>query len=141
MPKPSMRLALVLSLAFNLFLAAVLVAPWVLPRSERAGDPGRFAARLAERLPEADRTAFQDAYKLHAPAVREGFEAGREARERARAALAAEPFDRQSAEAAFADWRKATEATQTALHAAILEAAPHLSPEGRSRLVRNRGRR
>lgn len=60
--------------------------------------------------------------------------------DRAHAALAAEPFDRQALEAAFEESRARHRALETAVQAMVLETAGELSPEGRRRLLRHRPR-
>lgn len=134
-PRLTLRLGLVLSLALNLFLAAALAAPHVLPPPPGRDREARIVERIVERLPAEDRPVFRDAHARHADKLKSEFQAWRQARADARAALAAEPLDAAALERALAESRRASEAIQATMHAVTLEAAPKMSPEGRRGLL------
>lgn len=134
-PKPSLRLALTLSLALNLFLLAVLAAPYVFPSPPRQRGEARMAERIVQRLPEADRPIFRSAHERHAATLQRTFQAVREARAQMRDALGAEPFDPAKFDQAVRTWRQTSDAAQQAIHAMMLDAAPRMSVEGRVALL------
>ena len=133
--RPSLRLALTLSLALNLFLIAVLAAPHLLPKPPRERGEARFTERILRRLPEADRPAFQAAHERHAATLQRSFDAMRDSRARMREALGSEPFDPAKFDRAVEDWRKTSDAARQAYHAMMLDAAPKMSSSGRVALV------
>ena len=133
--KPSLRLALTLSVAVNLFLLAVIAAPHVFPPPPRERGEARVVERILRQLPEPDRPAFQAAHERHAPTLQRTFEAVRESRARMREALGSEPFDPAKFDRAVEDWRKTSDAARQAIHAMMLDAAPKMSSQGRVALV------
>lgn len=137
--RPSLRLALTLSLALNLFLLAVLAAPHLFPPSRERGE-ARFIERITRRLPEADRPAFREAHERHAERLRQAIEAMRESRAGMRAALGAEPYDPEALARAAETWRQASDAARQVFESMIQDAAPAMSPEGRVALVPGRRR-
>ena len=133
--KPSLRLALTLSLALNLFLLAVLAAPHVIPSPPRERGEARMAERIAKRLPEADRPIFRSAHERHAGTLQRTFQAVRDSRQQMREALGEEPFDPAKFDQAVRNWRQTSDAAQQAIYAMMLDAAPKLSREGRVALL------
>lgn len=131
LPPPSLRLALIASLAVNVFLIAAFAAPHLMPDRPRERSESRIAERIAGRLPEADRPIFRETHARHQAELARSFETMREARRQVRATLEAEPFDRAAFDRAAEASQQASEAAQGAIHAMIAEAAPRMSAKGR----------
>ena len=128
-----LKIALAVSVAINLLFIGLAAG-----RVFGPGPFGRMGAfeRAAEALPPAEADQFRQIMRQHRSRMADEFKAMRQAREDVRAALRAEPFDRTRLERALAEVRQRSEATQQSLHAALVEGAARMSPEGRERLSR-----
>lgn len=134
-PRPSLRAALILSLAANVFLIAVFAAPHLLPPPPRERGENRIAERIARRLPEPDRPVFREAHARHQAALARSFDALGASRARMRETLSAQPFDAATFARAAAESQRASDLVQTAIYAMIADAAPQMSAKGRQFLV------
>ena len=134
------------SLALNLFLGGVMVGGVLAPRQDAAAGPGGFGGlianmrQVAAELPPDQQAALHEAMGRHRSEIRQDLVALRDARQATLAALAAEPFDRQAVEAAFAELLRRSQAAQAAIQDAILDAAERLPADARQELV-DAGRR
>lgn len=134
------RWVLPASLAFNVFLATVLVMrePGPPPRPPGGGPPGplHIAERLAADLPAADAAVLRAAIARHAQEleVRNSVWTGLPAR--IGTALAAPSFDLEGLRAILAEGREAHAAMDDAVAQVILEAASAMSAEGRQAVAR-----
>jgi uncharacterized membrane protein len=154
-PPPGRRrrwlgLALVLSLAVNLFLVGILAGGW-LARGPAAGfDPAAGPAsipHMIRALPPTARDAALERFAERRRALRGQMTALRRARQSVYEALTAEAFDRAALEAALGDLREQVAALQAGLHEAIVAVAERLEAEDRREmaetlrgLARHRGR-
>ncbi len=126
-------IALVASLALNLFLGGVFAANWRLHGlGQDTFTANPFAVFWArEPLEEPARATFRRIWTEHAdelrPRVREMHAARRLVSER----LADENFDPEELTRALTDLRAATQASQSAMHAALVELTADLTPEER----------
>lgn len=125
------------ALALNLFLGSVLAGRWM-ARSERTWSLASMIERRAERLPEADAAVLRTAFDEQKAGLETLVDQLRAARERARAAANAEPFEAAALQAALAQVRSRTGAVQEAFHDLYLEVAPALSSAGRRGLFERR---
>jgi uncharacterized membrane protein len=143
------RVALIASIALNLFLAGLvgvwLVRPAVFRPS--AGPPSavglpadRLGERLARRLPAPDKPIIRDAFKNHEQDIRQRLDEWRSASQVTRRSLRANPFDPDAFTAAFNRAEDARNGYQRAVHQAVREAAAAMSPEGRIKLTQPPGR-
>ena len=138
-----LRVALIASLALNLFFAG-LMGVWAvkpLVRDHRGPGPGEgIVERLAGRLPEADQPILRQAFAKR-PDIGRLLDEARKAQQDARRSLRADPFDPDAFQAAAERVRTARDAAQSEIHQAVREAATRMSAEGRARLARGRGDR
>ncbi|MBM3545343.1 MAG: periplasmic heavy metal sensor [Alphaproteobacteria bacterium] len=124
--------ALIVSLALNLFLGAVVgMRYWREHQrsSERAmmGPMGRIAAGL----PESGRAKVKAVMEGRQAQIREQSREFRRARSEAMQTLAAEPFDKAKAEAAFVEARRRANAMSELMQSTMIEASAQLTPEER----------
>lgn len=134
-----LRLALIASIALNLFFVGIVGVWAVKPLlRDREGPPGgatTMTERMASRLPEADRPILRQAFEKRHDDIRRLFDEARAAQRESRRALRANPFDPQAFTAASDRSRAARDAAQAAFSQAIREAATNMSPEGRAKLA------
>lgn len=128
-----LKIALAVSVVLNLLFIGLAAG--------RIFGPGPFGRawhldRAAEALPPAEADEFRAIMRRHRSEMAEQFKAARRAREQVREVLRAEPFDRARLERELAEVRQRSDAMQRSLHAALVEAASRMSPEGRERLSR-----
>lgn len=135
-------IALFASLALNLFLGGVMVGRWLAPQPPAAAfEAGGFGGLIANMraaaamLPAEQQAALREAMGHHRTEIRQELIALRDARQAALATLAGEPFDRGATEAAFVELQMRSQAVQTAIHEAMLDAAERLPVEARRHLV------
>lgn len=140
-----LKIALVGSVALNLFLAGVIGA-WVLrpqfvERSASASPPtaGSIASRMAARLPNADRPILHQAFEAHEREIGEHFKQWRMAQQMTRLALRNDPYDGDAFTAAFERAQEARDKFQMAIHQATREAAGRMSHDGRMKLAQSPG--
>ena len=142
----SRRLAylLIVSLAVNLFLGGLYAGQW-LEDWRRGPDfrhlgPMRFHfGAFVDDLPRDAQVMARDAVERHRGELRAAIGGLRQARRDARAALRAEPFVPQDLEAALSALRQHAGEAHLAMHRAMLELTPKLSPEGRRALADSLG--
>ncbi len=145
---PTLRklsIALALSLGLNFFLAGFVASRVWLRRHHEDGPPHQgmgphpMAGPMGMLQDVDDPVLHKRAEKVFG-ARRDHFERDRkrmnEARAKVAEALSREPPDRAALEAAFGELRNVTTASQTELHAGLIELAPTLTPEQRQKLIR-----
>lgn len=133
------RWPLYLSLFLNVVLiAAIAFGAWQLSKwRDRLGPMSGWMPREVERvLPEASREKVKVVREKYRGTFQPLFAAGRDARDKLTAVLAAEPFDPAAARAAFAAVRQADAALAEATSEVMVEIASVLTPEER-KLVRD----
>ena len=140
-------LALLLSLAVNLFIGGILVGRWfrdqpvesLRTEASLAQQNQRpvFAMfqRISRKLNSEERRLFRDAVVSHRAELRSAYRGVRQARQALRRTLRAEPYDRQALEAALAELRARKDTFERTLHRAALDGIERLPPAGRQRLV------
>jgi uncharacterized membrane protein len=130
-------IALVASLALNLFLGGMFVASWGIqigPRDDAAANPfAVFWARNA--LGEPAGAMLRRVWGRHAAEFRPRVREMRVARRHVSERLAAADFDRAALVEALADLRAKTLASQGAMHAALVDLAGELTVEERRDLA------
>lgn len=139
---------LVVSLGINLFLGSMILGRhFFRPHPDRFAERAERAVPAADRplrnitqrmfaaLPDNERPALEAALAEQRSALSQASRANREAREKVRDALAADPYDPAAVDRAFAELRTRTEEVQRAMHGAISSAAAKMTPEGRKRLA------
>ena len=142
-----LALLLVLSLAGNVFLGGLYAGAWLGEKDgteEASGDgkggdakdqPGlRILRRMAEALPEGERASFEAAIAGERDKLLAASLAMKDAREKVRAVIKAEPFDRAQLDAAFADMRDKSRIFFEMMHGVMANAVEKLSPEARHKL-------
>lgn len=144
------RRGLVASLGLNLFLLGLLGAqfwqgrgrapetPQAMASLGLTGRPGETLARIAALLPPEDAAVLRGAFRARLAELVAAGGASRAALEQARRDLAAEPLDLARLRADLLAAREARQRLSPLLEAALLEAAPRLSPAGRNTLARAR---
>lgn len=139
-------IALVVSLALNLFLGGMLAARCVWhPKGPPHGMRRMPLQALRNRLGPEAHAAIDQVDAKHSEAIRERMHEAREARRRAMDALTVDPFDETKAREAHADFRSKEAAAREAMHEALVELAAALPAEQRAQLgtamSKRRGRR
>lgn len=113
----------------------LMVAGWLL--GQRMAAPERMERgmlrQIAQSLPEEVRAPLREEVRSRRGELFRAFRALRVAREEVRAAIGAEPFDRERLAAALAEQRRRMNALQTQLHEAMLATASDLDAEARQR--------
>ena len=139
-------IALVVSLALNLFLGGMMTTRWMMgplhPPHRGMGMPVRsLKSSLGRHLDPSVHGILEKVDAKYQETIRnrmiEAGEAGRVAKQ----VLAAEDFDEPKAKQAFADLRAKHGAARQAMHEALLELAAALPPHERAKLGRAWGRR
>lgn len=138
------RIILFGSLAFNLFFVGVVGAVavrnyWVHPMRPIALAPARTAAeridRLAAILPPEDAEKLHAQFATNEASVEAAHAAYRNAQERIRTALRAQPFEVGPLRAAMGEARAARQSLDLALEDVIVKGAEQMSPAGRNKLA------
>ncbi|MBL8700379.1 MAG: periplasmic heavy metal sensor [Alphaproteobacteria bacterium] len=150
-------IALLASLATNLFLAGLLVGDWLRPRDvgpprslPRAADAPPnggtgetlirgIVQRALAAIPADQRGAVERRLAGHRLEIQRASRELRAARERVRDAFLAEPIDRPALERAYAEQRERNLALQAATQNAVLEAMADLPLETRRAVVATLG--
>mgnify|MGYP001555972778 CR=1 FL=1 len=147
------KIALVVSIAFNLFLAAILgvglyrrhaesrLAEQAAVGTESGAPTARALARALAVLPPADAVLLSDAVARHRRELAVAAFAFARAMRETRAALAADPVDADRLRAALEEARRRREAFGPILEEILLDAAPKMSAEGRATLAQLERRR
>jgi Spy/CpxP family protein refolding chaperone len=141
-----LRILLIVSLAINLFVggavaaAAIVGSGWFGQVFGFGHHPVRITGmpsprQLRAMLDESDQAILEEMLETRRAAFRENLEAMFAAREAAAQAVAAEPFDRDRVEAAFADLRAREAAVALAAQGAVLDLVAQLGPEGRAKVA------
>ena len=135
------RIALLLSLALNVALGAMLAwhhGPW---RGERGGRhapslPHLFDVRALRRvIPDERQPVLQPIFEKHRPEMRSRLHALFAARGDVRQAIAAEPFDPVALQSAFARLREADRATAEQAQTMMAEVLAVATPEERRKMA------
>ncbi len=130
-------IALVASLALNLFMGGMFVASWGIQSG--LGDdaaPNPFAVFWArDSLGKPAGAMLRRVWGRHAAEFRPRVREMRAARRHVSESLAADDFDRLALTEALADLRAKTLASQSAMHAALVDLAGELTVEERRNLA------
>lgn len=137
-------LALVVSLGLNLFVGGLVLGhrlhrephgDWTRPQhAENEPRIFGFVGRMASALPLGDRKQFIGAMETYHGELAAADARLRQARQKVRDAMAADPFDRTALENAFADVRTSMTDVQKVLHGALADAVSRLPPAARKDL-------
>lgn len=138
----SIRILLIVSLALNLTLGAGL-AWWGWQVHRNQTNAARFDGRPMFR-PDALRASLRGerselvdrVMAHHRDRMRNQIQSLRQAREDVRAAMLAEPFQRERLDAAFAQLRSAEASTATEAHALVGDLVEQAEPRERQRIAR-----
>ncbi|BBK30144.1 putative membrane protein [Stella humosa] len=132
--------ALLLSLAFNVFLGSALVGRFA--HDQTRGDPTMLTGfrSFAEGLPANARETVRDSFRARRGEISRERRELREARQRVTQALAAEPFDAGAARRAFDSLRHANDGMARVTQEAVVEAAGKLPVELRREMQERRPR-
>lgn len=133
----TLAVALLVALALNLFLGSVIAGHWM-QGGQRSWSATSIVERRAERLPATDAEVLRAAFEARSTDLEASFDALRDAREQARAAAGAEPFDAEALAGALAEVRARTHHLHEGFHELYLEVAPQMSAEGRRALFERR---
>lgn len=140
--------SLALNLALGVGLAWLAARPGHPPAEARAREPRPMfhPDALRRALPEGRRELIDGVLASHREAMHARIGRMAQAREGVREAMAAEPFERERLDAAFAQLRDAESRTAQEAHALLADLATRATPEERERLsgllaVRHRGER
>lgn len=130
-------LAIGFSVALNIFLVGFLLAQLWTGHTQPAPEalaPREILRQLAEQLPAADVEHLRRAFSGRLPELVRARREVRAASERARADIAAVPFDAAKLRADLEATRAAREKLRPLIEQALLEALPQMSEEGRKTL-------
>ena len=130
-------LALLLSLAGNLFLGGIVAARWI-NRPEPGVGPAQGPQLALRGVPREYRKAIEDALAAKRPEITTALEATRQARNKIREALSAEPFNAAVLQTAYATLRESSMIAQQKYNEATVEAAAKLPAEVRKAMARAR---
>ena len=134
-----LAIALVASLAINLFLGGMATSRWLFhgpPGAHGVGPDGigHFNRRAAHEALDPDvRSLVEAVWRERIDDIRPRIRAARKARHEVMRALIAEPIDAAALEAAYAALRARTDEAQTAVHGALAQVAQMLPPDQRKR--------
>jgi Spy/CpxP family protein refolding chaperone len=141
-----LRIALVISLALNVFVAAAIVADAVTHRGwvgeqlgfrDRRPDPFGVPSprRLRGVLSEPDRAILEATMETHRPRFRDQLKGMFEARRAVADAVRAEPFDQAKLRTAFADLQARHGALASEAQEMLSDLVGRLGPEGRAKIA------
>ncbi len=134
-----LAIALVASLAINLFLGGMATSRWLFhapPGAHDAGPDGigHFNRRAAHKALDPDtRRRVEAIWRDRIDDIRPRIRAARKARRDVMRELIAEPIDATALEAAYARLRARTDEAQSAVHGVLAEVAQMLPPDQRRR--------
>ncbi len=138
-----LAIALVASLAINLFLGGMATSRWLFHAPPGAHDDagpdgiGHFNRRAAHKALDPDtRRRVEAVWRDRIDDIRPRIRAARKARHDVMRELMAEPIDATALEAAYAALRARTDEAQTAVHGVLAEVAQMLPPDQRRRFFR-----
>lgn len=140
-----LRAALIVSLAFNLFVIGVVSAGWIggwdllpFPRQEEQRvslmtlpNPRQLRAVL----PESDREIMETFLTERRPEIRPYLRDLASAREQVVLALRGEPFERDQLEKTLTELRERQTVTAVVVQAAFVDLMERINPEGRARVA------
>jgi len=138
------KIALVISLVTNIFIVGAVAGAFgarVRDQQQMRGgrSPGVVGGnpmmRAGDRLPEAERMAFREAVRRQGGPAQPYLREAREGRLEAARVLAADPYDRAAALAAFARARTADMKARESLETAVVEFAAGLGADNRRALA------
>jgi len=142
-----LALLLLLSLAGNVFLGGLYAGAWLGDEDgteeassdgkggEAKDQPGlRIFRRMAEALPDAERATFEAAIAGERDKLAAAGLAMRDAREKVRAVIKTEPWNRTALDAALADMRAKSRTFFEMMHGVMANAVAQLSPEARRKV-------
>ncbi|MBW2525155.1 MAG: periplasmic heavy metal sensor [Deltaproteobacteria bacterium] len=138
-------IALVVSLALNLFLGGMMTGRWM---SKPPAPPGHgmgmrvrsVEASLRRHLDPSVHGTLKEIDAKHQETIRTHMKEANQASRRASKALVAEPFDEEAARQAFAEARAKQAAARKAMQDALVELAAALPPGERKKLRKALGR-
>jgi uncharacterized membrane protein len=138
-PAPRRRTILLLS-ALNLFLIGIIGAFVVRyysgePPTHRKAGPAHRIEKIASRLPAEDALILRLEFTKKSGAIEDASDAFRQAREKVRSALRAEPYDLAATSAAMSEAEGLHQKSEQLIHAVIASAAAKMTPEGRRKLA------
>jgi uncharacterized membrane protein len=132
------RMVLPVSLILNVFLAALIGGHFL-----RKVVPGRGAetplvralAYAADNLPPSDADIFKEVMRRNATHYAERVQQLLKARAELERQITAEPFNQQTARAAYSTWQADLNAFVRDFGDTLIEALARISPEGRRKIV------
>ena len=139
-PRRSWRIVLIASLALNLLLVG-MVGVWAvrpLFRSPPSFEMGRVIERIAGRLDAGDAAILKGAYDKQRDTVARLSTQLREARQKMRRSLRADPFDPKALDEAMKEVRSTRTEFEETLQGVIRDGAVAMSAAGRQALARGR---
>lgn len=130
------RRALLVSIALNLFLAALVGAHLARKGWGAEEDLNKpHIERMAATLPAADAAKLRAQFQADEAIITPARAAYRAARDKVGAAFLAEPFDPAAADRALKELREVRFTLEIALHQALTKAAQQMSPAGRAKIA------
>jgi len=140
--KRALVIALVVSIALNLFAAGIFLGRTAGPKPEmRRVDPVFGMRRLLGELPEERAQALAPLYREYFAAMRPRFREIRGTQEALRAAMLTDPLDEAGLRAALASFETQLSRSQQAGQNAFVALAAELTLAERRQLVENMSRR
>lgn len=136
-----MPIALMLSLAVNMFFAGLVVSHIGRPPPPPHGPPGPegFLQRMADTLPDADAAILRRAIDSSRPNMQAEHEEREAFLQKIRAGLLAQPFDPKALLAVFEERFEDADTREHAMRqrviVALVDAAAAMSQEGRRRMA------
>lgn len=132
-----MPIALMLSMAVNMFFAGLAVSHIGRPPPPPHGPPGPegFFQRLAETLPAEDAAILRQAIDANRSTMQAEHEVRESFPQRIRTALLTQPFDPKALMAVFEETDGRERALRQRVVSALVDAAAAMSPEGRRRMA------
>ncbi|MBX3446634.1 MAG: periplasmic heavy metal sensor [Parvibaculum sp.] len=132
--------ALLVSLAFNLFLVSLIAVPFIKgPPGGEFGPPRGQGPMLLQgafkELPDEDRQEIRRAMREKFREIRPHFREMQQAREALADAIAAEPYDENAVRAAFDEMSRTMTVMSDMGRDAMLEGFARLTPEQRQRVA------
>jgi uncharacterized membrane protein len=130
---------LMISLAVNVFFVTLFAMQFSTGQTRhRWLDLQALEDRLVSRLPDPDAGIVRRVLQARQSEISAKMTALRQAREKARQALQAEPFVPPALTSAFTETRSAMQSLQEAVQSAIVQAATDMSAAGRRQIHQDR---
>jgi len=136
-PRRWMPIALIVSLAANMFLGGLIVSHVGRFGPPPGGPPSpeRFIEHLASTLPPDDGAVLRQALEANRETLAEEHRMHEAMPSRVRTALLAEPFDPNALISVFTDTDQRERDLRVRVQRALAAAAAEMSPEGRRRMA------